>query len=336
MRVNVIGLLSLWLLLGACSGDEIVVENGSDSGDGDPVDIGAPEPEKDASEAVSDVSTANAHGGADAPKDIGDDDPKDTGEQELDASNGAMDTSSGDDAEAEDAGSGGAEDAGNGGDSDVENEDTGESDDTGESSDPCEGRTLPADWMRLTTGPETCRYGDAMSGSYGIWMQDADCRYFEGVYPWPWDEQQNSQRVIGVQPQRNEGRQYIALEFDSAALPPDDSGQLNVNIPQADPLINRRKLMTMSTCPGDFNQEAIEDQMGPGCYRESFTNNFRWGGSDHSDAIGRCGLEPHTTYYLNIIHTNDEMGTPMDELEPNEECLEDGCGFRLTPGGNVY
>ncbi len=339
MRANIVGVLTLLLILGACSGDDIVVGDDSDAGDGDPADIGAQE--MDASDGVNNASTTNANTGSDAnggepiPDDVESDDPDDTGEQEIDTSNGAMDASSTDveHTESEDANNGGGEDAGDG---DAAHPDTGESEDTGEPSDPCEGRTLSSDWLRLTTGPQTCRYGDAMSGSYGIWMQDADCRYFEGVYPWPWDEQQSSQRVMGVQPQLNDGYQYIALEFDSAALPPDDSGQLNVNIPQADPLLSRRKLMTMSTCPGDFNQEAIEAELGPGCYRESFTNNFRWGGTDHTDAIGRCGLEPHTTYYLNIIHTNDELGTPIDELEPNEECLEDGCGFRLTPAGNVY
>lgn len=261
---------------------------------------------------------------------------EDTSGQQEDASD--SDTASG--PPAEDVG--GGDTASDAGQPDAEEPDAGEPDagepDAGEPtpSDPCEGRTLPDEWMRLTTGPETCRYGDAMSGAYGQWMHDADCSYFEGVYPFTWAEQSGNQRVMGIQPNLNEGRQYIALEIDSADLPADDQGLLDFNIPQAHPLINRRKLVTFSTCPGDFNQEAIEAEMGPGCYLASMVSNFRWGGSDSIDDSNRCGLEPHSTYYINIIHTNSEEGTPIDELEPNPECLEEGCGFRMTPYGNVY
>ena len=326
MRILFAGLIMVSLIVGACSESKLDIGNDADAGDHGFVD--AADPREDASNGAKDTSIPGVEDTDTAAEDTA----------SGDAGTAVEDTASGDTGTgAEDTGAA-AEDTGAGepdGGDDVGDEDTG-SGDNGEQTDPCEDRTLPSDWMRLTTGAESCRYGDAMSGSYGQWMHEADCRYFEGVYPWPWDEQQGSQRVMGIRPNLNEGRQYIALQFDSASLPASDAGQLDINIPQADPLINRRKLMTMSTCPGDFNQEAIDAEMGPGCYWETFVANFRWGGTDAIDEPNRCGLQPNTTYYINIIHTNSDMGTPMDELEPNPECLEGGCGFRMTPVGNVY
>lgn len=207
--------------------------------------------------------------------------------------------------------------------------------DNGDDTDPCEGRVLPSDWTRLTTGDLSCRHSSAGDGNPFGWIDDADCRYFDQIYPWPWDEQQSSQRVIGTRANLDEGRQYIAIEIDSGSIAPDAQGQLDINIPQVHEMENSRKLFSISTCPGDFNQTEIEQQMGDGCYGSSFVDNIRFGGTDYFDEP-RCALEPDETYYINFIHTEDDEGTAIEDLEPAPDCVDTNCGFRLTPYGSAY
>lgn len=196
----------------------------------------------------------------------------------------------------------------------------------------CEGRALSADWLRLTTGVFSCRHSSSGDGHPFGWIGSADCRFYADVFPNEWSElATGSQRVVGTRETINGGRQYVAMEFDTGNLPANHTGQLSVNIPQTSGLINRSKHLTISTCPGDFNKQAIDSEMGPGCYIETFTDNFSWGGSNHVAAPGRCGLQPNTTYYLNFIHTLQPPGTPIDEFEVHPDCVENSCAFRLTP-----
>lgn len=198
----------------------------------------------------------------------------------------------------------------------------------------CENRTMPSDWNRMTSGSNNCSYRFGITGN-GLDDND-DCRWFgkdgthSGVWPWPWDEQVSFQKVLGV-PSSNNGKHYIALEFNSGTAP-DGEKTINVNVPQSSNLENAQKLISISTCPGDFNKQAIDSEMGPGCLLQSFTTALDWGGAEYISDPFSCGLQPNTRYYFNVIFTNSPPGTAPSDIEPNCTNFE-GCGSRFTPGG---
>lgn len=208
-----------------------------------------------------------------------------------------------------------------------------------EDSDPppvgCEGRTLPSDWSRMTNGSNNCSYKFGVTGN-GLDPND-DCRWFGktsthgGVYPWPWDQQTSFQKVVGV-PSSNNGKHYIALEFNSGNTLATEDRFMNVNLPQTSNLQNTQKLLSISRCPGDFNRQEINAEMGPGCVYQTFTNNFAWGGSNFENDPTTCALEPNTRYYFNIIFSDSSPGTAPENIQPNCTNLA-GCGSRFTPSG---
>lgn len=198
----------------------------------------------------------------------------------------------------------------------------------------CENRTMPSDWNRLTTGGNSCSYKYGTEG-HGLNTAD-DCSFFgktsqhNGVWPWSWEDQTSYQKVLGV-PSDNQGKHYIALEFNSGNIPAGTSRQINMNVPQTSSLENMRKLVSISRCPGDFNKSAIDQEMGGGCIIESFTGSITWGGQD-SSFPWVCSLEPNTRYFLNVIYTDSSLGTSPSQIQPN--CTNTaGCGTRFTPSG---
>lgn len=200
----------------------------------------------------------------------------------------------------------------------------------------CENRTLPSDWVRLTDGGNSCSYKYGTAG-HGLDTAD-DCRFFgktdghNGVWPWPWPEQTSFQKVLGV-PSDNNGKYYIALEFNSGSIPSGTTRTINVNLPQTSSLENERKLISISQCPGDFNKSAIDTEMGAGCIMASFTSGIQWGGADKASDMFVCGLESNTRYYFNVIFTSSTLGTSPANMQPN--CTNTaGCGSRFTPSGN--
>jgi hypothetical protein len=189
----------------------------------------------------------------------------------------------------------------------------------------CDGRGMPSNWNRMSTGTNSCHF------QLNQHIQTSDCRFFEEIFPFPFDDKGGNQRVMGMRG-NNGGRHYVALEFDSGSYPGGAQDNLDINQPQTSGLNNRRKLISISQCPGDFDAAKIADEMGPGCIRESFTDNLRVGGSDFVSDPNRCGLQPNTTYYLNILHTNSPVGTSGGDIEPHPDCGDgtSGCGSRYT------
>jgi hypothetical protein len=192
----------------------------------------------------------------------------------------------------------------------------------------CEGRGMPSTWNRMTTGGNSCHYRTASEG-HGV-QTSSDCRVFEQVYPFTFDDKTGNQRVLGM-PGSNGGRHYIAMEFNSGNTPADAQGILDINQPQSSNLQLTFKYVSISKCPGDFDVAKIEEEMGPGCIIQTSWHNFAWGGSNSISNVNRCGLEPNTTYYLNIVHTNSPLGTFGGDIEPNPTCASGaGCGARFT------
>jgi hypothetical protein len=119
------------------------------------------------------------------------------------------------------------------------------------------------------------------------------------------------------------------MEFNSGDIPIGTDRQINTNQPQTAGLDAEPFMMSISRCPGDFNEAAIEAEMGEGCIGNDVVI---WGGPDQQDTFFICGLEENTQYYLNFIFTNSPIGTSPSNIQPN--CTNPaGCGIRVTPSG---
>ena len=195
---------------------------------------------------------------------------------------------------------------------------------------PLLGQGALNDWVRKTTGTNSCRWGPFGADS------GADCRFFDQVWPsaWPSVTVRRDLFVDGSQ-----GRQFIAMEFNSGNIPFDHEGRLTQEVPQF-PATSAAKMWSISQCPGDFNKDILDAEMGPGCVREDefgVTQSFDYGGpsSENVNAIRRCALQPNTRYFLNIVFTQDVAGTPPAEIEPHPTCVTTRCGVPITPS-SIY
>lgn len=127
---------------------------------------------------------------------------------------------------------------------------------------------------------------------------------------------------------------YVALEFNTTGLTESNGGWAfeGASIP---PTNGGARIMTLSQCPGDFDQTAIEAEMGTGCYVKTggFTPSVTW---KRSGTFGsQCELELDKTYYLNIIFSQDPAGTPPAELQWS--CTDpeaDACGVNMQSSFN--
>lgn len=124
---------------------------------------------------------------------------------------------------------------------------------------------------------------------------------------------------------------YVALEFDTTGMTESNGGWAHeaASIP---PTNGGSRIMTISQCPGDFDRQAIESEMGPGCYVKTggFTPSVTW---KRAGTVGsQCELDLNTTYYLNIIFTRDPAGTPPGELDWScEDPQANACGVNIQP-----
>lgn len=147
-----------------------------------------------------------------------------------------------------------------------------------------------------------------------------DCRNYESVYRAPFPGLRQARQIFS---NRNE---YIAMQF---TVPSDISssaeGAWAWVTPQQVPSFTGLNLQTISRCPGDFNEQLIEDEMGANCYlkQSGLSPTVRWaiqGGGSSS----RCLLQPGETYYLNVLYTNSPAGTLPDDL--NWQCGTESPG----------
>jgi hypothetical protein len=87
------------------------------------------------------------------------------------------------------------------------------------------------------------------------------------------------------------------------------------------------RLMSISDCPGDFDASRLDNR----CILSLVGGSqLRWRGADTDF---RCPLEADTQYYLNIIYSTDQVGTPMDQID--WACTDsEECGNLITPVHN--
>lgn len=182
-------------------------------------------------------------------------------------------------------------------------------------------RLPPSGWTRIEDGCDPQGYADGCTewGPGGIWPVG---------FPGGSGLTRRLASGLGSIPQ------YLAIEirtFDKLAdgygrIDMDSAGAPIPNVPQ--------QIMSISSCPGDFNEEAI--MADTGCYgRFGTIYSITWQGPEAEPTpayASECVLEPNRTYYWNIIPSNSELGTDPEDLEIDPVCLEGGrCGMIYSP-----
>lgn len=182
-------------------------------------------------------------------------------------------------------------------------------------------RRPPAGWSRIISGcdPQNLAEGCTKWGPRGIWPVG-----FPGGSG-------NTRRLasgLGSSPQ------YLAIEIRTFDKLSNAYGRITQESAGAPIPRMPQQIVTISSCPGDFNQEAV--MADTGCYgRPTVISPFRWQGPDANPTgaySSSCVLQPNRTYYWNLIPSNSPLGTAPDELEIDPVCLEGlRCGAVYSP-----
>lgn len=128
--------------------------------------------------------------------------------------------------------------------------------------------------------------------------------------------------------------QYLAIEIRTFDKLVDGYGRITMESAGAPIPVVPQQIMSISSCPGDFNEEAI--MADTGCYgRFTVIHPIKWQGPEAEPTgayASDCVLEPNRTYYWNIIPSNSEPGTDPEDLEIDPGCLEgERCGMIYSP-----
>ena len=167
---------------------------------------------------------------------------------------------------------------------------------------------------RMNEMPEHCTSrqpaGEVVNGSDCIFNSSSvDCSSYESIFgPFPGGP-------TGVQFAQPNGA-FIALEFGTENLTA-TGGTWDFVPPQFGSQNTGPRLVSISNCPGDFDQAKIEAEMGSGCYQKSrpalLGGDLHWF-RDGTSGTG-CRLEVREQpYFLNIIYTTDPEGTPPSQI----------------------
>lgn len=135
----------------------------------------------------------------------------------------------------------------------------------------------------------------------------------------------------------NFANKYTALEFNTTGLTFAKGRWARVT-PQIAPTFTGNKIMTISQCPGDFDQTKITQEMGDSdCYVKTqfgVKESVEWHRAGTADPGGSCVLQPGQTYWLNIFYTNDPAGTAPSQLQwacGTEGASAIACADNLAP-----
>lgn len=142
--------------------------------------------------------------------------------------------------------------------------------------------------------------------------------------------------------------QYLAVALETPEGVRDDANiTIGVDGLQAWPVLKGPMLWSISRCPGDFNVEAITEELEEDCVKGGplAGAGFRLGGADALDPSDpRCALSlpAGTTYYLNLLFTADDPAvTPNVDLTwecpPHPMDPDYGmCGFQMQLGSILW
>lgn len=178
----------------------------------------------------------------------------------------------------------------------------------------CEGRN-PEQFARATS----CIHSGSAFG--------ADCTSYREVFgsddnPFPGPDGSARNFIL------NRG-QYAAMQF---VVPQnfDREGAWNVVESQFVVPTAGDRIWSISKCPGDFDQQAIEAESTGRCYVKSGnTSSIAYQPSGGGDRF-RCELEPGETYYLNVVFTDSASGTAPNDLNWFCPSGVDTCGNNMS------
>ena len=173
-------------------------------------------------------------------------------------------------------------------------------------------RRLPSSWTQRVTGCASLQGGFPISGA-------SDCSTYASVFGSSLQNAAGMTRNVGMG-----GNQYVAMEINTDNLSATRTGRISVEFAQP-AMPSGNYMITISSCPGDFNQTEV--MADTGCYFHN-PSNVNWGGSQTSE---NCKLTPGQTYYLNFIFTSSPVGTSPANLQPVSSCEGTTCGKQFAP-----
>lgn len=137
-----------------------------------------------------------------------------------------------------------------------------------------------------------------------------DCLHYDSLYGADFPGTAQARQIFT---NRDE---YISLEFTVGDLPSSSQGGWAYVVPQLTPTQTGRNIQSISKCPGDFDQDRIQQEMGDNCYmrQSGFDHSVRWAMVE-GDSTSRCLLTPGETYYYNILYTSSPAGTAPEDLQ---------------------
>jgi len=186
-------------------------------------------------------------------------------------------------------------------------------------------RQLPTVWQRQSS----CVAGNSA----------ADCRKLSSVFGGDGSlMSMDTGNIRTIIMNTSSNYEYVAMEFNTSKMSSTDRRRFSLEYPQ-NPYASYNsgtKMITVSTCPGDFNKQAILDDGG--CYFEGspwINNGLVVGGTvgiGGPDSTATCKLELGKSYYLNILYTSSPAGTEPEAIEPSS-CADGapGCGDQWSP-----
>lgn len=137
--------------------------------------------------------------------------------------------------------------------------------------------------------------------------------------------------------------EFVALKFNTETLTL-SSGRWSRVPPQIAPTATGPKIMTISKCPGDFDQDLIAQEMqDPDCYVKTqsvLKESVRWHRAGTTDPGGSCelpaGAQDGGDFFLNIFYTNDSAGTAPSDLQWGCGTFESAtsCADNFAPSAN--
>ena len=155
------------------------------------------------------------------------------------------------------------------------------------------------------------------------WQKQTDCIYNDDT-----KDCGDYEDVFVGWPGTPNARQFFLREDHYAAMrfvPPADmsdtfQASISIEEPQFGIASTGTKIFTISKCPGDFDLNAITEEMGTQhCYfRQTMANSSFLFGGLNSPGTFRCKFEPPADgapLYLNIVYTEDPEGTDPQDLE---------------------
>ena len=180
-----------------------------------------------------------------------------------------------------------------------------------------EDRSMPSNWLRLTTGINSCFWNG------GIFQSGYDCSFWtrppgsdpSGIWGTPfWQSTGNTRRLAT---NRRAAREYVAIQIDTTGLPGNYVGRMLAES-AGSMFRTARTIYSISECPGDFSTQAV-------C-----TNNISVGvpfGGSNTDRD--CALEAGRIYYLNLVASESPVGTPGADIQPscNFATSNTACGW---------